>query len=86
VLIPLSHGNDPSQYVVAGAVGCVSFALLWSRTGYFQSSLDCRHEGMDIGALTPAERNIEGVVDMTLDAPQKRDRRRQHLPERRFHL
>jgi Fic family protein len=28
---------------------------------------------MDIGALTPAERNVEGIVDMTLDATQKYD-------------
>ena len=29
-----------------------------------------RHLGMDIGALTPASRNIEGVVEMILDATQ----------------
>lgn len=32
-----------------------------------------RRLGMDIGALTPAERNVEGVVDMMLDATQKYD-------------
>ena len=32
-----------------------------------------RRLGMDIGALTPAERNVEGVVDMILDAVQKHD-------------
>src|SRR4051794_24246154 len=32
-----------------------------------------RRLGMDIGALTPAERNVEGVVDMMLDAIQKHD-------------
>ena len=30
-----------------------------------------RHLGMDIGALTPADRNVEGVVEMMLDATQK---------------
>src|SRR5258706_2460250 len=30
-----------------------------------------RRLGMDIGALTPAERNVDGVVEMTLDATQK---------------
>lgn len=30
-----------------------------------------RRLGMDIGALTPADRNVEGVVDMMLDATQK---------------
>ena len=29
---------------------------------------------MDIGALTPADRNVEGVVEMMLDATQKYDR------------
>jgi len=29
-----------------------------------------RRLGMDIGALTPAERNVEGVVEMMLDATQ----------------
>jgi Fic family protein len=29
-----------------------------------------RRLGMDIGALTPADRNVEGVVEMTLDATQ----------------
>ncbi|MET4323724.1 Fic family protein [Bradyrhizobium sp. RT5a] len=29
--------------------------------------------GMDIGALTPAERNVEGVVELMLDATQKYD-------------
>lgn len=30
-----------------------------------------RRLGMDIGALAPADRNVEGVVDMMLDATQK---------------
>jgi Fic family protein len=30
-----------------------------------------RRLGMDIGALTPAERNVEGVVELMLDATQK---------------
>jgi len=30
-----------------------------------------RRLGMDIGALTPADRNVEGVVEMVLDATQK---------------
>jgi Fic family protein len=30
-----------------------------------------RRLGMDIGALTPADRNVEGVVEMMLDATQK---------------
>jgi len=34
-----------------------------------RSSL-ARHLGMDIGALTPADRNVEGVVEMTLDATE----------------
>lgn len=29
-----------------------------------------RRLGMDIGALAPADRNVEGVVEMTLDATQ----------------
>jgi len=29
-----------------------------------------RHLGIDIGTLTPAERNVEGVVEMTLDATE----------------
>jgi Fic family protein len=33
-----------------------------------------RRLGMDIGALTPSERNVEGVVEMMLDATQKFDR------------
>lgn len=33
-----------------------------------------RRLGMDIGALTPADRDVEGVVEMTLDATQKYDR------------
>jgi Fic family protein len=37
-----------------------------------RSSL-ARHLGMDIGALTPADRNVEGVVEMMLDATQKYD-------------
>jgi Fic family protein len=32
-----------------------------------------RRLGMDIGALTPADRNVEGVVEMMLDATQKYD-------------
>jgi Fic family protein len=32
-----------------------------------------RRLGIDIGALTPAERYVEGVVEMTLDATQKFD-------------
>jgi len=32
-----------------------------------------RRLGMDVGALTPAERNVEGVVEMILDAVQKHD-------------
>jgi Fic family protein len=30
-----------------------------------------RHLGMDIGALTPADRHVEGVVEMVLDATEK---------------
>src|SRR5271167_1898444 len=30
-----------------------------------------RRLGMDIGALTPADRHVEGVVEMVLDATQK---------------
>src|SRR5208337_3942435 len=33
-----------------------------------------QHLGMDIGALTPVSRNIEGVVEMTLDATQNYDK------------
>jgi Fic family protein len=32
-----------------------------------------RHLGMDIGALTAADRNVEGVVEMILDATEKYD-------------
>jgi len=32
-----------------------------------------RRLGMDIGALTPTERNVEGIVEMMLDATQKYD-------------
>src|ERR1700736_1343488 len=32
-----------------------------------------RRLGVDIGALTPSERNVEGVVEMMLDATQKYD-------------
>src|SRR5207302_8768858 len=32
-----------------------------------------RRLGMDIGALTPAERRVEGVVEMILDATEKYD-------------
>ena len=38
-----------------------------------RSSL-ARRLGLDIGALTPAERNVEGVVEMMLDATQHYDR------------
>src|SRR5215471_9035605 len=37
-----------------------------------RSSL-ARRLGVDIGALTPADRNVEGVVEMVLDATQKYD-------------
>lgn len=40
--------------------------------GQVRSSI-ARRLGMDIGALTPADRNVEGVVDMLLDATQKFD-------------
>ena len=30
-----------------------------------------RRLGLDIGALTPADRHVEGVVEMMLDATQK---------------
>jgi Fic family protein len=33
-----------------------------------------RRLGIDIGALTPADRDVEGVVEMTLDAMQRYDR------------
>jgi Fic family protein len=32
-----------------------------------------RRLGIDIGALTPADRDVEGVVEMMLDATQKYD-------------
>ena len=35
-----------------------------------RSSL-ARRLGLDIGALTPADRHVEGVVEMMLDATQK---------------
>lgn len=38
-----------------------------------RSSL-ARRLGMDIGALTPADRNVEGVVEMMLDATQNYDK------------
>jgi Fic family protein len=41
-------------------------------TDQVRSSIACRL-GMDIGALTPADRNVEGVVEMMLDATQKYD-------------
>jgi Fic family protein len=41
-------------------------------TDQVRSSL-ARRLGMDIGALTPADRNVEGVVEMMLDATQKYD-------------
>ena len=34
-----------------------------------------RRLGMDVGALTPADRNVEGVVEMMLDATQDLARR-----------
>src|SRR5512139_3611849 len=34
-----------------------------------------RHLGMDIGALTPADRHVEGIVEMMLDATQHYDAR-----------
>jgi Fic family protein len=40
--------------------------------GQVRSSI-ARRLGIDIGALTPADRNVEGVVDMMLDATQKYD-------------
>jgi hypothetical protein len=33
-----------------------------------------RRLGMDIGALTPADRHVEGVVEMILDATQSYDK------------
>jgi Fic family protein len=33
-----------------------------------------RRLGMDIGALAPSDRNVDGVVDMMLDATQRHDR------------
>jgi len=33
-----------------------------------------RHLGLDIGALAPVDRNVEGVVEMTLDATQGYDK------------
>jgi Fic family protein len=41
--------------------------------GQVRSSI-ARHLGMDIGALTPADRNVEGVVEMMLDATRHYDR------------
>jgi Fic family protein len=41
-------------------------------TDQVRSSL-ARRLGMDIGALIPADRNVEGVVEMMLDATQKYD-------------
>jgi Fic family protein len=38
--------------------------------GQVRSSI-ARRLGIDIGALTPADRNVEGVVEMMLDATQK---------------
>lgn len=40
-----------------------------------------RRLGMDIGGLTPADRHVEGVVEMMLDATQKYD---QPLTEQRL--
>src|SRR3974390_1635500 len=37
-----------------------------------RSSL-ARRLGVDIGALTPADRNVEGIVEMILDATEKYD-------------
>jgi Fic family protein len=45
-----------------------------------RSSL-ARRLGLDIGALTPADRHVEGVVEMTLDATQKYQ---DHLTEERL--
>src|SRR4051794_358230 len=33
-----------------------------------------RRLGIDIGALTPADRNVEGIVEMMLDATQRYDK------------
>src|SRR5271157_4757308 len=33
-----------------------------------------RRLGVDIGALTPADRNVEGVVEMMLDATERYDK------------
>jgi Fic family protein len=41
-------------------------------TDQVRSSI-ARRLGMDIGFLTPADRNVEGVVEMMLDATQKYD-------------
>jgi Fic family protein len=41
-------------------------------TDQVRSSI-ARRLGMDIGALTPADRSVEGVVEMMLDATQKYD-------------
>lgn len=41
-----------------------------------------RHLGMDIGSLVPADRNVEGVVEMMLDATQRFD---QPLTDDRLH-
>jgi Fic family protein len=39
-------------------------------TAQVRSSI-ARHLGMDIGALTPADRHVDGVVEMMLDATQR---------------
>jgi Fic family protein len=41
--------------------------------GQVRSSI-ARRLGLDIGGLTPADRNVEGVVEMMLDATQRYDR------------
>ena len=41
--------------------------------GQVRSSI-ARRLGMDIGALKPADRNVEGVVEMMLDATRHYDR------------
>ena len=41
--------------------------------GQVRSSI-ARRLGIDIGALTPADRNVEGVVEMMLDATQNHDK------------
>ena len=47
-----------------------------SSTGDQVRSSIARRLGIDIGALKPADRNVEGVVEMMLDATQKYDQNR----------